>query len=244
WVNAEKPWTGSPWALQNFIHCYISNSHPHSVFLRFRLIQPCRGNIDAGAGVFGQPNPEAGLAQIASCEKATDIRGDAADDDMVDAGGAKEGGEAGILRGDGVGIGIFVKSFSPHGVKALCVKAGNEVGSRRAGHAMRRIEVIALAEEAAMIGRMPILAGVDPCEWPGEKGVYVRHNFQPTSNGELARAERREALLHVDHEQAGGGEIDHDYKCAQKRSEPRTERSAVSGRHSPLTALRSVRGSD
>src|SRR5438876_1397890 len=97
-----------------------------------------------------------------------------------------------MLRGDGVGFEIALEAFSPDGVEALGVEAGQEVGARRASHAMRRVEVILPAEEAAVVRRVPVLAGVAPGPGKGEQAVDVRHDLEAAGDGSLPRAQRRD----------------------------------------------------
>ena len=66
-----------------------------------------------------------------------------------------------MLRGDGVGVAVTLEALAPDGVEALGAQARQEVGARRAHDAVRRVEVVLPAEEAAVVRRVPVLAGVD-----------------------------------------------------------------------------------
>ena len=66
---------------------------------------------------------------------------------------------------------------------------------------MGRVEVVALAEERAVIGRVPVLRGIDAGERQLEQPIDSRDNRQSVRDRQLIRAEFGEAALGIDHEQ-------------------------------------------
>src|SRR5579875_2995456 len=120
----------------------------------------CR-HVDAGAGVFDEKNTKTRSAQIAGHIKTTDVRGNATHDDGSNAARTQELRKGGMLRRQRVRFKITIVTLAPDGVKALGAQARKEVRARRVHNTVRRIEIIALAEETTMIGWMPILTGID-----------------------------------------------------------------------------------
>src|SRR5205807_2595805 len=105
---------------------------------------------------------EAGLAQVAGGEEAADVRGEAADGDRREAVRLQQRRIAGVLGREGVGLEVAVVALAPDGVEAVAAQSGQEVGAGGAGDTVWRVEVVAAAEEGAVIGRVPVGAGVDP----------------------------------------------------------------------------------
>ncbi len=110
-----------------------------------------------------------------------------------------------MLGGHGIRFHVAQITLVPDGVEPLGVQSGQEIGAGGAADAVRRIEVVAPAEKAAMVRRMPVLAGVDPRPRQGEQPVDLRHNLNAAGHGQFVGAKGREAALGVHDEQAGGG---------------------------------------
>src|SRR4029077_7055337 len=108
----------------------------------------------------------------------------------------------GVLGGDGVGIGVALEALAPYSVETVAVQTGDEVRAGSSGDAVRRIEVVALAKEAAMVGRVPVLAGVDARPGEVEQAIDVGHDLEAAGDGEFGGMEGGETLLGIDHQQA------------------------------------------
>ena len=67
-----------------------------------------------------------------------------------------------MLRGKCVGLKITLEAFTPNRLETLRVEARKELRARRAGYAVRWIEIVPLSKKTTVVRRMPILAGVHP----------------------------------------------------------------------------------
>src|SRR5262249_19783905 len=183
---------------QDLLSAQVLDSELLTFGLGLRLEQVGGGHVDARAGILYQIDTEAGLTDIPGGEKTADICRNTADERCGYAARSQRLNEGRMLGRHGVGFEISVEALAPYGVEPLRVQAGQELRAWRSHHAMWRIEIIAPAEEAAMIGRMPVLASVDSPPSYVEQAIDVRHNLEATQHRKLFRAERREASLGID----------------------------------------------
>jgi hypothetical protein len=63
---------------------------------------------------------------------------------------------------------------------------------------VRRIEIVAPTEKAAMVRRVPILAGVDASPGQPQEMVDRRDTLDPARHGQFSGTQGREAPLDVD----------------------------------------------
>src|SRR5260370_833405 len=138
----------------------VANSSRDPFVPRCSLKEVSSRHIDAGGGILDERHAEARLAEIARGEEAADVKGEAANDDFVDPFPAQRSREAGMLRGDRIGVAVALESLAPDCSKPFGTQTSKELRARRARAAVRRVQDIALTEKTAMIRRMPILAGV------------------------------------------------------------------------------------
>src|SRR5206468_1146323 len=120
-----------------------------------------------------------------------------------DALGAIERQQSRMLGGDGVGLEILLEAFSPDAVKALSPQPRQKFGSLCARHAMRRIKIVGLPKKAAMIGRMPVLRGVNPRPIHFKELVNPRHDGESAGDGQFGWAKLGKAALSVNDKQTG-----------------------------------------
>jgi len=106
-----------------------------------------------------------------------------------------------MLRGDGISFKIAVVAFAPNGLKAACVQPWQELRPGSARHAMGRIQIVLLAQETAVVRRVPILAGIDAGPGQTQKPVDLRNDLQTAGYRQLARTERGKTLLNIDDQQ-------------------------------------------
>ena len=155
--------------------------------------------------------------QIARGVETANVRGDAAHDHRGDAAGTQQLHKARMLRRQRVRFEIALESLAPDHLQAFASQTRQEFGSRRSHDAVRRIEIVAPAEKAAMIGWMPVLAGVDARPRPFEQTIEVRHDLQAARHRQFVRAEGRETLLDIDDQQTARTGIDgiHRHKATE-----------------------------
>jgi hypothetical protein len=73
---------------------------------------------------------------------------------------------------------------------------------------MRRIQVFLPSQEAAMVRRMPILAGVDAAPPQFQQTIDVRHHRERARHRQFIGAQLGESPLHVDHKQGAVCKVD------------------------------------
>src|SRR5262249_5970210 len=159
------------------------------------LEEPGGRDINAGAGVLDQQHAEAGLAQVAGGEETADVRRDAADDDSRQSARLVQGGEAWVLRGHRVGIGVSIETLPPDRVESLRVQPRQKFSAGRSHDTVRRIEIVAAAEKAAMVRRVPILAGIDASPRLSQQTIDRRDTLNTPRHRQLIGTQDREATL-------------------------------------------------
>src|SRR5207253_7077505 len=130
-----------------------------------------------------------------------------------------------MLSSDCIRLEVRVVAFSPDGVEPVRVQAGKELGAGCADYAMRWVQVVAAAEEGAMIRGVPVLSGIDASERQREQGIDRGDYGGPAGDRQLGRAQLGEAALHVHDQQRCGGRGKHNEmwtwkprRCEQKPS--------------------------
>ena len=161
----------------------ILDPQRHPLRPRPRLIQPRRGDIDPRTGVLDHQDTEPGLAKVACHEEAADVRRDATHGHSGDAGRLQEGDVPRMLGREGIRLEIAVEALAPDRVESPGVEAGKELGPRRAYDAVGRIEIVSLSEKAAVVRRVPVLAGVDAPPGQGEELVDRRDDLDAAGDG-------------------------------------------------------------
>ena len=112
-----------------------------------------------------------------------------------------------MLGRDGIRLEIALVALAPDGVEALRVKPRHEFRTRRVHDTVRRIKIVGLTKEAAMVRRMPVLAGVDAGPVEREEAIDGRHDFGAAGDGQLLRAQRGEAALHIDDQEGAVAQV-------------------------------------
>jgi hypothetical protein len=160
-------------------------------------------DVDAGAGVLANEDTQATAAEVSRGKETADVRRQAADHDRRDPFLSQQRDEAGVLSRQGVCIDLTVEALAPDGMKAIGVQPREELGPGRSPDAVRRVEIVTLAEKTAMVRRMPVLAGVDAPPIDGEEPIHRANDGESTGYWQLNRAELCEATLGIHDEQGG-----------------------------------------
>jgi hypothetical protein len=143
------------------------------------------------------------MAKIARREETANVGSNTANDYALHSASLQEIGEAGMLGCHRVGFEIFLEAFSPNGLKAISVQIDQEFCTTASCNTVRRIQVIFLSNEASMVGRMPVLAGVNADPVKFQKPIDARSDLQTARHRQLAGTKLCEAVLHIHDEQTG-----------------------------------------
>ena len=161
-------------------------------------------HIDPGTGILHEEDLESGFTQIACSEVAADVGCDPANHDTADPTGSQECGETGMLGRYCIGFEIASVTFPPDCMEEIGMESGQEVCAQGAGHAMRRIQVVILTQEAAVVRRVPILAGVDAEPVELQELVNVGNDLECIGHRQLLGTKFRKPSLHIDYKKAAG----------------------------------------
>src|SRR5262249_22863673 len=150
-----------PVTLQNRIQGDILDAKVCALFLRLRLKQTGCWHVNPCAGILHQQYAETLFPQVPRREETADVRRDATDDDIANPRRPQQRGQGRVLRCDRIGVALALEALAPDGMEPLRVQARQEVCAQRTHHTVGWIQVVALPQEAAMVWRVPVLAGID-----------------------------------------------------------------------------------
>src|SRR4051794_33635567 len=128
---------------------------------------------------------------------AADVPRQPADDNSLDTAPPQHCGGNRMLRGERKCLQVTGVALAPDRVKAIRHQSRKKLGCGRSHDAVWRIQVVTLATETTVIGRMPVLAGVDASPLHPQKTIDQRHNLKSTRYRQFIGIQSGKALLHI-----------------------------------------------